>query len=376
VLTAIAMPEASARAQLEIPSKPAAPSTISPVPLKQERDVSSEAGQIRILVVGDPGVRDGGWHGDSDEARLAVAARSREACTEKQCDLVLILGDNLYDKGIRKDKRDEDSSALAGIVESFLASPDIPVYLVMGNHDWSPRIARHSTVDRQLEWIGETTEPDVRGNAHFFNFRAGPVEIWALDTTPLVRRSSASRDPNLSSWLDGIATSKASWKIVAAHHPMRSNGEHGNPGRYREPPIPFSVWSGRGFRRLLDDKVEGAADLYVAGHEHNLQFLSEVGPTKGSGTAAAVMGSASKCTGPGKRSFNPGMELEAYNFGFAIIDATHARLEISFHIATAKGWNTWSAWRSRSGDWDFSDADPPGSYRACDGDDSCCPSPD
>ena len=228
------MPDPSARAQLEIPSKPALPSTISPVPLKQERDVSPEAGQIRILVVGDPGVRDGGWHGDSDEARQAVAARAREACTEKRCDLVLILGDNLYDKGIRKEKRNEDSEALAGIVEGFLADADTPVYLVMGNHDWSPRIPRHSTVDRQLEWIGETSEPDVRGNAHYFNFQAGPVEIWALDTSPLVRKSSANRDPKLLSWLDGIGTSTAAWKIVAAHHPMRSNGEHGNPGRYRD----------------------------------------------------------------------------------------------------------------------------------------------
>ncbi len=375
-MTAIATLHTSALAQLDIPARPATPTTLNPVPLKQEQDVSPGASEIRILVVGDPGVRDGGWHGSSDHERRAVASRAREACSDEHCDLVLILGDNLYDKGIREDKRTEDTEALAGIVAGFLADDETPVYLIMGNHDWGARIARHSTVDRQLEWIGVTSEPDLRGNAHYYHFQAGPVGIWALDTTPLVRKSSTSKDPNLLNWLDGIATSKASWNIVAAHHPMRSNGEHGNPGKYREPPIPFSIWPGKGFRHLLDEKIEGAADLYLAGHEHNLQFLSEVNPVLRSGTASAVIGSASKCTGPGKRIFNPGMELEAYNHGFAIIDATTSRLEITFHIATSEGWDTWSARRSQSREWAFSDAEPPGRYRSCNDDGSCCPSPD
>ena len=362
-------------AQLAIPGEPADPSTLDPVPLKRERSVAVGKTSVRILVVGDAGIRDGGWLGSSDSSRKAVAARAREVCSEEPCDLVLMLGDNLYSKGIRIDNRVEDEEALAGIIHSFLADDETPVYMVLGNHDWSSWFIKHSTADRELEWIGSETELDVRGNAHFYEFEAGPVAIWALDTTPLVRKSSATKDPNLASWLGGIATSEAPWRVVAAHHPMRSNAGHGNPGTFRDGPFPFRIWPGKGFRELLDQRIEGVADLYLAGHEHNLQFISEVAIETPSGTAAAVVGSASKCTGPGRRFDNPGMELEAYNYGFVIVEATLDRLEISFHLSAQEGWRAWSAWRTQKSGWQFSTQDPPGTDRACKQDDSCCPAP-
>lgn len=364
------------QAQLELPATPVGPGTRTPVPLKREQSVAVGSTSVRILVLGDAGIRSGGWGGDTDAARQSVAAEARRVCSEKTCDLVVMLGDNLYDKGIRKGHIGEDEAALAEIVSSFLARPETPVYLVMGNHDWSPRIPRHSTVDRQLAWIGNTEEPDVRGNAHFYHFDAGPVGIWVLDSNPLVRRGSFNRDPALLRWLDGIAASESSWKIVFAHHPMRSNGEHGNPGHYREPPLPFSIWPGRGYRELLDSKIEGIVDVHIAGHEHNMQFLSDVGvEDSNSGTAVAVVGSASKCTGPGKRLLNPGMELEAYNYGFAIVEASPARLEIEFHLEDGKSWTQWHAWRERESGWEVDDTASLGAGRDCIRYDSCCPTP-
>ena len=364
-----------ALAQFDVPASPASPETLVPVPLKRELDVAPDEPRIRILVIGDVGVRDGGWSGTSDLARRRVAARARTVCSENRCDLAVLLGDNLYDKGIRKRQQAEDEEALERIVRSFLADPEMPVYLVLGNHDWGPRLPRHSTADRQLRWVGATTEPDIRGNAHFYDLRAGPVALWVLDSDPLVKKGSANRDPDLLAWLDGLQESEAQWKIVATHHPMRSNGEHGNPGNYREPPIPFSIWPGKGYRKLLDSKVEGVADLVIAGHEHNLQFMSEVAIDRLSGTAAAIIGSGAKCTGPGKRRFNADMEFEIYNYGFAVVDATESELSITFHVASAAGWNLWTASRRRDSGWSFATPDETGRPRSCKEDDSCCPMP-
>ena len=365
-----------AGAQLELPTTPFGPEVVGPVLLKEERAVAQGAESVRILVVGDAGVRDGGWGDESDRERKAVAARAREICSLDRCDLIVMLGDNLYEKGIRKRSVEEDEAALVEIVRSFLAEPDTPVYLVMGNHDWSPRIAKHATVDRQLTWIADTGAPDVRGDAHFYNFAAGPVGIWVLDTTPLVRKSTLARDPALLRWLDDMAEAEVAWKIVLAHHPMRSNGEHGNPGDYREPPLPFAIWPGKTYRTLLDTKIEGVADLHLGGHEHNLQFWAPTGASAaGALTASAVVGSAAKCTGPGKRLLNPAMQIEAYNYGFAVLEASSDSLSLEFHLVDGTGWDSWRVWRGLSGGWQIGTPSPYAVDRSCRSSDSCCPTP-
>lgn len=210
-------------AQLELPMTPLGPAVVEPVLLKEERAVAQGAESVRILVVGDPGVRDGGWADESDRERKDLA---------------------------------------------------------------------------------------------------------------------------------------------------------GNPGDYREPPLPFAIRPGRAYRTLLDTKIEGVADLHVGGHEHNLQFWAPTGASAtGALTASAVVGSAAKCTGPGKRLLNSAMQIEAYNYGFAVLEASSDTLALEFHLVDGARWDSWRVRRGRSGDWHIGIPSPHAVDRPCRSSGSRCPTP-
>ena len=52
----------------------------------------------------------------------------------------------------------------------------------------------------------------------------------------------------------------ATWKIVYGHHPIYSDGEHGDTTR---------LLKSGGLRQVMRDRQ---VDLYVAGHDHDLQY--------------------------------------------------------------------------------------------------------
>jgi hypothetical protein len=64
-------------------------------------------------------------------------------------------------------------------------------------------------------------------------------------------------------WLESrLASSSADWQIVFGHHVLYSNGAHGTD---------------RGLTSLLLPRfAEGGVDLYLSGHDHDLQILEPV----------------------------------------------------------------------------------------------------
>jgi tartrate-resistant acid phosphatase type 5 len=62
----------------------------------------------------------------------------------------------------------------------------------------------------------------------------------------------------LDSWLE---ESDADWKIVCGHKPLFSNGDHGSSG-----PLIARL------QEILDHR----ADLYICGHEHDMEILDKV----------------------------------------------------------------------------------------------------
>ncbi len=102
---------------------------------------------------------------------------------------------------------------------------------------------------------------------------------------------------------------KSRWKIAFGHHPYISNGIHGNAAGNIE--------------RFFADYVCGKIDLYLSGHDHNLQVLP--GPSACPGTFV-VSGGGGKNTYrlPGK---NPA-RFQARTFGFAYVRVTPAQLSV------------------------------------------------
>jgi tartrate-resistant acid phosphatase type 5 len=96
-----------------------------------------------------------------------------------------------------------------------------------------------------------------------------------VDTTAVFQGDAAFQ----AGWLkDQLAASNAVWKVVAGHHPMRSNGPHGNAGAYEG--WRWVPWmSGGSLATFFEDAVCGQADLYLAGHDHTRQVLAYCGVT-------------------------------------------------------------------------------------------------
>jgi hypothetical protein len=87
--------------------------------------------------------------------------------------------------------------------------------------------------------------------APYYTFTAGPIQFFAMDTNEISEAQLL--------WLkDELARSGARWKLVYGHHPIYSVGAHeDNPGL---------------IKRLLPI-LKGRADVYLAGHDHDLQHL-------------------------------------------------------------------------------------------------------
>jgi tartrate-resistant acid phosphatase type 5 len=266
--------------------------------------------------------------GDAGKPNLAQArvARSVRAACEGRCDFVVLLGDNAYESGV-VDASDE--ARLGCTVESYGA----PVaYLALGNHDYDPIEPTIERARNELRWIRgpgqQLSGTRAAGDHHFYRFDAGPVHLVALDTNLLVRGQLDERSYlALAKWLGPLRSPAHPWTVAFGHHPFRSNGSHRSAGGFHDASL--SLWPGRLFEHFMTRHVVGRADLYLAGHDHNLQMI----PGLLSGlTTQVVSGSGAKCDSPPQERPQPAL-MERFGHGFVIVEASPERLVLTFHDA-------------------------------------------
>ncbi|MCK6528193.1 metallophosphoesterase [Myxococcota bacterium] len=214
---------------------------------------------VRFAALGDTG------EGNTDQYLVSEVMKS--VCDTRGCDFVLLLGDNIYDSGVDS-PTDPDWDSL---FELPYAAFDIPFYPVLGNHDYGGEGIGWELWKGQYE-VDHTdyspiwTMPDI-----YHTFTAGPAAFFALDTTQAFWWLAEGQKSDVQSW---ISASTATWKFAFGHHPYLSNGPHGDAGNYE------GLWflpivNGEGVQDLLDDVVCGQVDLYLCGHDHSRQFLTE-----------------------------------------------------------------------------------------------------
>jgi tartrate-resistant acid phosphatase type 5 len=256
---------------------------------------------VRIVAFGDFGTD----HDDWPQERVAAAMAAYGA--EHPYDLGISLGDNFYPSGLASatDPRWDRQW------ERLYTPLGIRVYAVLGNHDYydpkSPE-AEIARSRRSASWCLPRT---------WYTFTAGPVQLFAVDTTP-VEEPGLDHDGAMAAqlqWLDrALAASRARWKVVYGHHPVYTNGDHGGPGgslpRIRQ--------------YLLPLLVRHRVDLYLAGHDHDLEMLEPE-----SGVHFAVSGAA----GRELRRFDSslcGRWGRDPTYGFSVLEADEARLALTF----------------------------------------------
>jgi len=262
------------------------------------------AGVVRFVALGDTG--------EGNENQYMVGQAIVELCAQKGCDFGMLLGDNFYDSGVSG----VDDPQFQEKFELPYEDIDFPIYIALGNHDYggngigvdfNTKKAQYQIDYTQLSQIWKLP-------SKYYNFKLEHAEFWGFDTNQVMTDPINGNSDPQKNWLKaGVGASQATWKVAFGHHPYISNGDHGNAGAYENlEAIPLPFVTGESVKEFMEEAVCGKIDIYLCGHDHNLQWLEPK-----CGTEFIVSGAGSKSEGlPGKNAAYFGMpETEGFFWG-------------------------------------------------------------
>jgi hypothetical protein len=248
-------------------------------PVFQARPDTSS--RIRVLAFGDYGV------GDSAQRRTAAAMRAYHR--RRPFDFGLTLGDNFYNVGMLS----TDDPRWKTQFEDLYAPLGIKLYASLGNHDWGhPDSPAAEILYSQMSRTWRMPAP-------YYSFTAGPVQFFAIDTQEM-------SDAQLA-WLDdAISSSRARWKVVYGHFHVFSATRLDNAQ----------------LMRRLVPVIANRVDVYLCGHDHNLQALK---PEHGVHYFVAGSGGA----GTYQMDTTYARSISRFRtHGFAVLEATRSSLTV------------------------------------------------
>jgi len=215
----------------------------------------------------------------------SVANAIEAYCATATCEFMALLGDNIYPDGA--DGSADDVERFRKIlhlpyVNIEAHNPNFQIYAALGNHDWDTSFEGRTA---QVNY-GETDERYQLWEPGYYSFRRGDAEFFVLDTNMLLAGTTVYKDEldangipidtgeldrkepyehpvngedeKQLQWLEqSLKGSDARWKVVYGHHTLWSSGG----SKFEE---------ARALRKLIMPMLCTHADLYMAGHEHDL----------------------------------------------------------------------------------------------------------
>lgn len=269
---------------------------------------------VRFVAMGDTGT--------GSDAQIKVGNTIAALCKARGCDFVQLLGDNLYNSGASS----PDDPIFQTHFETPYAAVDLDFWVVLGNHDYGHDGLGTDFLKGQNEIAYTAKSKKWKLPSAYWHHvppaGEGAVEVFGLDTNMAMFGQDSAQRKDVGAW---IAASTAEWKIAVGHHPYKSNGPHGNAGRYdtKFGVVPPSPVNGKAVKSYLEDTVCGKVDLYLSGHDHSRQWLNE----SCKGTELAVSGAGAKATSLG--GGNPSL-FESLELGFLYIVIEGKKLTAEF----------------------------------------------
>ncbi len=248
---------------------------------------------VRFVAMGDTG--------DGSLGQYDVAAGIEAVCASVGCDFVLLLGDNFYPGGVTS----TTDLLWTDNFELPYANIDLQFRAVMGNHDWDHTLDT-TMLSAQVDYTAVSSKWYMP--ADYYTFVEGDTTFFGIDSHVIDFGAGAAQER----WLPSErASSTTTWNIAYGHHPYISNGPHGN--------------ATGDLQTFYDSFVCGEFDVYLTGHDHNLQWLEET-----CGTTFLVSG-AGHSTYP-LMGANP-VHFEASSLGFLWVEIDGADFTGVFYNA-------------------------------------------
>ncbi len=280
------------------------------------------AQKVTFIAMGDWG-RNGNFGQKETADEMGIYAEMNKI------DFIMTLGDNFYPTGV---KSTEDSHWKTSFEDVYTASSlQVPWYITLGNHDYG------GSVQAQIDY--STLSKRWKLPSRYYSFVVSINDsvkalFVIIDSNPFIKSyyEINTEDSELNkgsiedlkkqdiqiqlNWIDSVlGVSNAKWKIVAGHHPVYSGGSHGNT-----PELIESI------KPLLE---KHNVDIYLAGHDHDMQHLKETG----SDVNYFVSGAGSQLRTTGKTSNT--LFSESQN-GFLALTLTNAEITASFISSDGK----------------------------------------
>jgi tartrate-resistant acid phosphatase type 5 len=220
----------------------------------------------------------GDWGRNGADHQKEVAEQMGKTASEIKAQFIIATGDNFYPSGVISEWDPLWKYSFEDIYTAFSLQWDW--YPVLGNHDYK------SNPDAQVKYstISRRWKMPARYYSKKFSINGDTTQqvlIAFIDTNPLIPEfySNSEYGPNVRTqdstkqkkWLAKVLSDKSpniKWKIVVGHHPMFTGGSRTDG---------YDTKAIRNSLKPLFDKYD--VDVYLAGHEHNLQHLMADGKT-------------------------------------------------------------------------------------------------
>lgn len=267
---------------------------------------------LNFIVMGD-------WGRNGENYQKEVAAGMGKAAHDLGADFVIATGDNFYPYGVASTQDYHWISSFENIYRA--QSLHVKWYPVLGNHDYA------SNPDAQVEYSkisSRWTMPSRYYSKKFFidGDTSQSVLMVFMDTDPLEKVMRRVKPDSLKypagtmekqlAWLQQTLSERAAWKIVVGHHPLYTGGWRKNSSDTKN------------MKELLEPVFNKyGVDLYIAGHEHHLEYTKPEGKTH-----YIISGAASEAR---PVSLNPnGGKFVAAEQGFAAFTMKGNKIMVQF----------------------------------------------
>ena len=268
-------------------------------PLPAWTPATCPSDQVSLLVFGD-------W-GDGGKRQQEVAATLADyASAAGPFNAVLTTGDNFYSKL----KNSEDPNWRKLFEDMYdIRKLNVPFYATLGNHDCEDKKDRV-----QLDYTARRPGSRFKLPARWYRLDLPAekplVTILMVDSNH--ERLSREQWSAQRQWIEQelARPRQARWLAVCAHHPLFSNGDHGDERRIQQD------WA--------DLFRERRVDFYFNGHDHALQHLRPEGWT----TDFVISGGGGRTRTAMKRNDRGPFSRSLYGFAHAKFTATTAEVTL------------------------------------------------
>lgn len=286
---------------------------------------AAEGDSLDLLMIGDFGTS------GSDQKKVAEAMKSFCQDNGVEPESLLLLGDNFY--SLAKDGFSIESERWKNTFENVYPASAFPgpCRAVLGNHDY------HDNPGGEKVQLAYAKKSETRWTmpAKWYRFDVGPKDsplatFIALDSNlPTISggKDKKTGKPRASlteaevaaqhEWFKNeLEKERAPFTLVMAHHPLYSNGDHGDTKLLVEQWGPL----------LQEHRVHA----YLCGHDHDLQHLE----LEGLHTSFVLSGGGGARTR--KLESDRKMPYGDDVYGFTHLRVNRDSLEFSHHDATGK----------------------------------------